>query len=159
MPLCLALDSPDATKKLGADLVRCLPIPSVVLLSGELGTGKTTLVQGLAKALGVDEPVTSPTFNLLNEYCDHNSIPLYHFDLYRLKPVGVAQLAPDLYWEGVEVDPGITVIEWCERLPFLPESYVSITLKHRQDGGREAVIDEVGESFALETLNLRERES
>ena len=123
------LQSLDATQAFGHQLGRGLQPGAMILLSGDLGAGKTTLVQAIAQGLGITEPVNSPTFVLLNEYLTGRS-PLYHFDLYRLEPAGVAGLDPELYWEGLEVEPGIVAIEWAERLPELPGDRLEINLRH-----------------------------
>lgn len=80
----------------------------VILLNGELGAGKTTFTKGLARALGITEEVTSPTFTLLNVY-ESGRLPLYHMDMYRIES------AEELYETGMEdylSKDGITVIEW-----------------------------------------------
>ena len=82
----------------------------MVVLSGDLGAGKTQLTKGLAAGLGVVEPVTSPTFNILLVH--EGRIPLYHFDLYRLE---FAEQLDDLdYWGTLEAD-GVSVVEWGDR--------------------------------------------
>ncbi|PNW36282.1 UNVERIFIED_CONTAM: tRNA (adenosine(37)-N6)-threonylcarbamoyltransferase complex ATPase subunit type 1 TsaE [Euhalothece sp. KZN 001] len=116
------------TQELGAKMAKMLPPNTVILLGGELGAGKTTYVQGLGKGLGITTPIVSPTFTLINEYLE-GEIPLYHLDLYRLEtPSAIEQLFPETYWEGKEVKPGITAIEWSERLPYFPEHYVQVEL-------------------------------
>jgi tRNA threonylcarbamoyladenosine biosynthesis protein TsaE len=131
----IALPQPEATFKLGYTLGEHLPAGSVLLLEGNLGAGKTTLIQGLGQGLGIQEPVVSPTFTLLNEYPE-GRLPLYHFDLYRLEAAAATQLNPELYWEGVEVDPGIVAIEWAERLPYCPPAYLALRLEPDPAGGR-----------------------
>lgn len=81
----IILPDEEATKQLGRHLASQLTPNSVLLLQGDLGAGKTTLVQGLGEALGITEPILSPTFTLINEYPEAR-IPLYHVDLYRLTP-------------------------------------------------------------------------
>jgi tRNA threonylcarbamoyladenosine biosynthesis protein TsaE len=129
---------PDAetTQSLGAVLGRSLPAGMVLLLEGNLGSGKTTLVQGLGQGLGISEAIVSPTFTLINEY-QEGRIPLYHIDLYRLSPEEAAGLYLETYWEGLEVEPGIVAIEWAERLQYLPASYLKICLTPGLEGGRQ----------------------
>ncbi|WP_414569535.1 tRNA (adenosine(37)-N6)-threonylcarbamoyltransferase complex ATPase subunit type 1 TsaE [Nostoc sp. CCY 9925] len=123
----------EATLRLGITLGESLLPGSVILLEGDLGTGKTTLVQGIGKGLGITEPIVSPTFTLINEYTE-GRLPLYHLDLYRLEPQEVLSLNLESYWEGVEVTPGIVAIEWAERMPYKPNSYLSISLTHGYEG-------------------------
>ncbi|MGL5082550.1 MAG: tRNA (adenosine(37)-N6)-threonylcarbamoyltransferase complex ATPase subunit type 1 TsaE [Microcoleaceae cyanobacterium] len=128
-----------ATRNLGIQLGRSLLPNCVILLAGELGSGKTTLVQGIGQGLGITEPIDSPTFTLINEYTS-GRIPLYHLDLYRLTPSEVAALNLDLYWEGTEVEPGIVAIEWAERLVYQPQHWIQISLLHQRGEGRQAQI-------------------
>ncbi|MBD2679220.1 MULTISPECIES: tRNA (adenosine(37)-N6)-threonylcarbamoyltransferase complex ATPase subunit type 1 TsaE [Nostoc] len=129
----------EATLGLGIALGESLPPGSVILLEGDLGAGKTTLVQGIGKGLGITEPIVSPTFTLINEYTE-GRLPLYHLDLYRLEPQEVLSLNLESYWEGVEVTPGIVAIEWAERMPYKPDSYLSISLTYGDEGDRQAEI-------------------
>lgn len=117
--------SPEDTFRLAADLARELPRGAVLALHGELGAGKTTLVQGLARALGIDRPVGSPTFTLINEY--PGPVPLYHIDLYRIRDSAEALgLGLEEYLNG----NGITAIEWAERIPdLLPEETWHVRLE------------------------------
>lgn len=136
----ILLEDQFATKKLGSQLAQELTPNSVLLLSGNLGAGKTTLVQGLGEALGITEPIVSPTFTLINEYTE-GKIPLYHIDLYRLKPEEIKHLYLENYWQGIEVEPGITAIEWSELLPNLPARYIKVNLEIDLDLGRKATIE------------------
>jgi len=122
-----------ATRELGISLGRSLSAGSVILLSGDLGAGKTTLVQGIGEGLNIAEPIVSPTFTLIVEYLE-GRIPLYHFDLYRLEPLQIPSLNPEIYWSGLEVEPGIVAIEWAERLPYVPEDYLQIYLTYQSEG-------------------------
>jgi tRNA threonylcarbamoyladenosine biosynthesis protein TsaE len=133
-----------ATKNLGKQLGQSLPPKSVILLEGDLGAGKTTLIQGIGEGLGISEAIVSPTFTLINEYTE-GRLPLYHIDLYRLSSDGVDSLHPEIYWEGIEVTPGITAIEWAQRLPYKPLSYLQIKLKFHPQQGREAQLSAIGE--------------
>jgi tRNA threonylcarbamoyladenosine biosynthesis protein TsaE len=128
-----------ATQQLGITLGKNLTAGSVILLSGDLGAGKTTLVQGIGQGLGITDSIVSPTFTLINEYTE-GRIPLYHLDLYRLEPQEVTGLNLEIYWEGMEVEPGIVAIEWAERMPYLPDSYLMINLTDKPEGARQAEI-------------------
>src|SRR3712207_9003146 len=91
-----------ATRSLGVKLGQSLSAGSVILLQGDLGAGKTTLVQGIGAGLGITDSIVSPTFTLINEYPE-GRLPLYHLDLYRLQPQEVEALQLETYWEGVEM--------------------------------------------------------
>lgn len=132
-----------ATRSLGISLGRSLPAGTVILLEGDLGAGKTTLVGGIGEGLGIVDPIVSPTFTLINEYLE-GRIPLYHLDLYRLEPQEAQALQLENYWEGVEVTPGIVAIEWPERLHYKPDSYLHVQLTY-SDNGRLANLISVGE--------------
>ncbi len=98
------------THKLARHVLKQLPGPQVLALHGDLGSGKTCFVQGLALALGVDRPVTSPTFTLVHEYPGLR--PLVHVDLYRLRDsLDALMLGLEEYFDAA----GITAIEWAER--------------------------------------------
>jgi tRNA threonylcarbamoyladenosine biosynthesis protein TsaE len=102
----LRTDTPGQTLAVAAALGELLVAGDVILLVGDLGAGKTAFVQGLARGLGVEEPVTSPTFTIVQEY--DGRLPLTHVDVYRLDRV------QDLYDLGLEErgDRGVTVVEW-----------------------------------------------
>ena len=121
------------TLKFGCLLGEHLPPGSTLLLEGNLGAGKTSLVQGIAKGLGIEEAIVSPTFNLIHEYLD-GRLPLYHLDLYRLEAEQVDSIYPEMYWEGEEKDLGITAIEWSQRLSNLPDDYLKIELSDALPG-------------------------
>jgi tRNA threonylcarbamoyladenosine biosynthesis protein TsaE len=113
-PLDVALDDPAATGALGARLGRCLRVGDLVVLSGPLGAGKTSLTQGIAAGLGVSGPVTSPTFVLARAH--RGAVPMVHADLYRLRdaeaPAQALALA-DLELEAA-LEDGVVVVEWGE---------------------------------------------
>jgi tRNA threonylcarbamoyladenosine biosynthesis protein TsaE len=153
--LTLALADAEATRSLGMSLGQCLPAGSAILLEGELGSGKTTLVRGIGQGLGITEPIVSPTFTLINEYTE-GRLPLYHLDLYRLSAAEVTALNLEAYWEGVEVSLGIVAIEWAERLQHHPSSYLRIHLTYRADTGRQANLMPVGE-FDLTAIAVEEK--
>ena len=136
--LCFNLPTLESTKALGQALAQTLPVGTVLLLRGDLGSGKTTLVQALGAALGIEEAIVSPTFTLVVEYGE-GRLPLYHFDLYRLPPEAGDQwqrLGLAGYWEG-EVEPGIVAIEWSEYLPITPPQALVIELCLLPQGDRQ----------------------
>ena len=110
--------SVDETIDFGARLAAGLQHGDVLALSGALGAGKTALVKGIARGLGITRDVTSPTFTLVHEY-GGGRLPLFHIDLYRLDSVGQAlAIGIEEYLNG----SGVTVIEWAEKVEtLLPE--------------------------------------
>jgi len=146
----ICLPDAHATRSLGVQLGQVLPAHTVLLLQGDLGSGKTTFVQGLGEGLGIADPIDSPTFALINEYFD-GRLPLYHFDLYRLSPSEAASLYPEMYWEGDEKEPGIVAIEWSERLIYLPDAYLSLHFYYDHGSGRRVDWQTVG---SLELASL-----
>lgn len=131
--LTLNLLTPEHTLDLGKQLGHLLTAGTILLLDGDLGTGKTTLIQGLGAGLGIIDAIVSPTFALIHEYPE-GRIPLYHFDLYRLTPNEAHDLHPEHYWLGLEAPLGITAIEWSERLADAPENHLKIKLTHTKQG-------------------------
>jgi tRNA threonylcarbamoyladenosine biosynthesis protein TsaE len=121
------------TAAAGEQLAHTLRTGDVVLLSGELGAGKTAFVRGLARALGVpEEDVTSPTFTLVQEYRTPKVV-LFHVDLYRLSPREVEDLGLDEM-----MDEGILAIEWPDRWLDPPPSVYAVEIEH-QGGDRRIV--------------------
>ena len=117
--------SPEATKQLASTLSRYLRAGDVIVLSGDLGAGKTQFVQGVAAGLGVRSQVTSPTFNILLSYLE-GSLPLHHFDLYRLDDAD--ELEDIGFYETLDAD-GVSFVEWGEKFPdALPYGYLEVTI-------------------------------
>jgi tRNA threonylcarbamoyladenosine biosynthesis protein TsaE len=135
----IRLPDPKATQSLGIELGKSLIAGSVLLLTGDLGSGKTTLVQGLAQGLEIADAIVSPTFTIINEYVE-GRLPLYHLDLYRLTSAEVDDLYLESYWLGLETELGIVAIEWAERLSHLPPDYIRIELSYDPIDGRIAKI-------------------
>lgn len=122
----LVTQGPEETRALARQLAATLTPGAVLALHGDLGAGKTCFIQGLAAGLAVDQPVSSPTYTLVNEYA--GSMPLYHVDLYRLQHADEAlDFGLDEYMEGA----GVTAIEWAERAEqVLPPHTIHIRLSH-----------------------------
>lgn len=124
------------TRRLGAALAAAVRPGDVVLLTGDLGAGKTVLAKGLGTGLGVSEPITSPTFNILLAH--EGRIPLYHFDLYRLDRA--AQLEDVDYWGTLEAD-GVSLVEWGDRFAEAePEQHVLVRIAIAGDVDRLLVV-------------------
>lgn len=141
-PFELVTGSAEETQQLGEQIGRLLRASDVVALHGELGSGKTTFVQGLARGLKRDpETIKSPTFVLMREY--PGPIPLVHIDGYRLEgPSAVAWLDVDLVLSPRK----ITVIEWAERFAgLLPEHRLEVRLSHVSVARRRIAVQPVGE--------------
>jgi tRNA threonylcarbamoyladenosine biosynthesis protein TsaE len=125
------------TSAVGSDLARSLTAGSVVLLSGDLGAGKTAFVRGLAAGLGIDpEVVSSPTFTLIQEYRG-GRLPLHHVDLYRLRAIEV----DDLGLDELTLEGGVTAIEWPDRLPRDFVSAVRVRIEHGDGDTRTIQMD------------------
>lgn len=128
----LVSHSPAETVKLGRRLGKLAEPGDIVLLVGNLGTGKTCLAQGIARGLGIKEYTPSPSFVLIREF--YGRLPLYHMDLYRLDRIQeIADLGLDDYLYG----NGICVIEWAEKgLGLLPPQHLLIELSHLSSSER-----------------------
>ncbi len=129
IPVRHATSSAQETQALGRELAADLAPGDTVLLLGEMGSGKTCLVKGIAAGLGIDPSrVHSPTFIMVNRY-EGGRLVLHHVDLYRLKPGGdFADLGLDELFAG----DGVTAVEWAERLPpaALPVPRMEVRLAH-----------------------------
>ena len=133
----LSCASIEATQGLAARIARCATPGTVLALSGDLGAGKTCFIQGLAAGLGVEGPVTSPTFIMVAEHAGR--LPLYHVDLYRTESLGeIRRLGLEEMLDGA----GVTAIEWAERAePLLPPRTVRIHISGAGDEPRVVEID------------------
>lgn len=131
------------TQRVGARLGELLEAGDVVLLEGELGAGKTVFAQGVARGLGIEDPVTSPTFTLIHEY--EGRLPLYHADLYRLAG------AADALGIGLEEylwGDGVTLIEWPDRATGLvPDVHLTVALRTISDTKRAIRLSAAGDRY------------
>lgn len=126
----------EETRALGETLAVELAPDGILLLSGDLGSGKTVLAQGVARGLGIEpREVQSPTFNLIREHRGSGG-RLVHVDLYRLEPEDVAGLGLEEMLAG----RGVKVVEWAERLPFAVSGARWLRLRRLDGGGREIVL-------------------
>ena len=105
-------NSPAETEAVGAALGAVIPAGTVLAYRGDLGAGKTAFTRGLARGLGYGEPVTSPTYTIVNEYLG-GRLPLFHFDMYRL---GSADDLWDIGWEDYLDRNGVCAVEWSENV-------------------------------------------
>lgn len=149
----LAVPTADAMKALGARIGHNCRPGDLVLLVGDLGAGKTTLVQGLGQSLGVAERVTSPTFVIARVHATAVGLPqLVHVDAYRL---GSALEFDDLDL-AADVDESITVVEWGEgKAEQLAGDYLVVTISRSDNGAdetRQVSISAVGERWTLSDL-------
>ena len=134
-------NSLEETHTLGEKIGRNVKENMVILLDGDLGAGKTTLTQGIAKGLDIKKTVTSPTFTIQKIY--HGRMELYHIDAYRLE--GLNQ---DLGFEEYIYDNGLTVIEWSQFVPALiPDEYMKISIKLLEENSREFAFSAVGSDY------------
>ena len=135
-------NSEKETEELGARIARELPDGSVVAFYGELGSGKTAFVRGMARGMGIDTLVNSPTFTIVNEYIGPRS--LFHFDMYRL---GSADELYDIGWEDYLARGGVCAVEWSENVEDAFEGdEVVITFRKLDDTTREITVEGGGET-------------
>lgn len=129
----IVTNSSEETLTFAARMAKYLESGDVIALYGDLGSGKTCFTQGVCRGLGVHEPVTSPTFTLINEYS--NSMMIYHFDFYR---IGSEDEIYGLGYEEYFYGNGICLIEWADRVHnFLPANRIEIYMENMFDEGKE----------------------
>lgn len=146
--------SADDTRNLAGVVARAAREGDIVLLVGEMGTGKTAFAQGFALGLGVAERVTSPTFTLVRDY--EARLRMHHVDVYRLDHL---QEVVDLGLAELLDDGGVTVIEWGDAVvPALPRDFLEVRLEFTDDPDRRTIIlREVGPSWAPRFSDLAEK--
>ena len=137
--------SPEETEAVGRKLAAQLQPGDVLAYYGDLGAGKTAFTRGLAAGLGVTEPVTSPTYTIVNEYLS-GRLPLFHFDMYRL---GSADELFDIGWEDYLARGGICAVEWSENVEEALTGALRITItKDFADETVRTITIEGGARFA-----------
>ena len=145
--------SADETKALAQMLASSLNAGDVLLLNGDMGAGKSEFARGIARGLNIVEPVTSPSFTLLQVY-ESGRIPLYHFDWYRINSADeIYELSMDEYIGG----DGLTLIEWpslAEEL--IPDCHLQISIQSIGDEDRRITLTPAGNFHSIPTFHLRE---
>ena len=136
-------NSPAETEKLGAALANVLTPGTVIAYRGDLGAGKTAFTRGLARGLGCDELVTSPTYTIVNEYLG-GRLPLFHFDMYRLAS---SDELFDIGWEDYLERGGVCAVEWSENVADALEDPITVTIDKLGEHSRRITL-EGGEALA-----------
>jgi tRNA threonylcarbamoyladenosine biosynthesis protein TsaE len=141
--MVIETNSPEETFELGRQLGQKAKAGEVYTLIGDLGVGKTVLTQGIAKGLGIDEPISSPTFTIVQVY-ESGRIPFYHFDVYR---IGDVEEMDEIGFDDYVYGEGLTMIEWANLIEeILPEHYSQITIEKDLERGfdyRRIIIEEI----------------
>ena len=140
-------NSPQETENLGAALGRILKPGTILAYRGDLGAGKTAFTRGLARGLGYKEPVTSPTYTIVNEYLG-GRLPLFHFDMYRLAS---SDDLWDIGWEDYLERGGVCAVEWSENVADAMEDAIIVRIEKTGDESRRITI-EGGEEIAALSL-------
>ena len=130
-------NSPQDTELLGAALAKLLTPGTVIAYEGDLGAGKTAFTRGLAKGLGSNDPVTSPTYTIVNEYLG-GRLPLFHFDMYRLRS---AEDLWDIGWDDYLERGGVCAVEWSENVREALESPIFVRIEKTGDNTRSITIE------------------
>ena len=136
-------NSPEETEAIGAALGKILPPGTILAYRGDLGAGKTAFTRGLARGLGYREPVTSPTYTIVNEYLG-GRLPLFHFDMYRLAS---SDDLWDIGWEDYLERGGICAVEWSENVDDAMENAIWVTI-HKTGVESRRIEIEGGENLA-----------
>ena len=135
--------SPKETFQVGVELAKKAIPGQVYTLIGDLGVGKTVLTQGMADGLGIEEPVNSPTFTIVQVY-EEGRMPFYHFDVYR---IGDVEEMDEIGYEDYFYGEGLCLIEWANLIEeILPDTYTQITISKNLQKGldyREITIEEM----------------
>ena len=141
--MSLETNSPQETFSAGRQLEEKAFPGQVITLTGDLGVGKTVFTQGLAKGLGIEEPVNSPTFTIVQVY-DEGRLPLYHFDVYR---IGDIEEMDEVGFEEYVMGDGVSLIEWANLIEeILPENRTEVIIEKDLEKGfdyRKIIINEM----------------
>ena len=134
-------NSPVETEALGERIAKILTPGAVIAYTGDLGAGKTAFTRGLARGLGYTEPVTSPTYTIVNEYLG-GRLPLFHFDMYRLHS---SDDLWDIGWEDYLERGGICAVEWSENVTDAMENAIWIRIEKTGEESRRITVEGVEE--------------
>ncbi len=130
-------NSPEETEALGEKLSQILAPGTILAYRGDLGAGKTAFTRGIARGLGYREPVTSPTYTIVNEYLG-GRLPLFHFDMYRLRS---SDDLFDIGWDDYLDRNGICAVEWSENVADAMENAVFVTIEKLGETSRRIIIE------------------
>jgi len=135
--MCYLTHSVAETELLGEKLGRTLRGGEIVALRGDLGAGKTAFVRGIARGLGIQSHVKSPTFTIVDEH--EGPVPLFHFDMYRLSS---ADELFDIGWEDYLARGGVCAVEWSEKVPEILEGdTILVTIRSLGENEREITVE------------------
>ena len=134
-------NSPEQTEAVGQALGQVLTPGTILAYEGDLGAGKTAFTRGLARGLGATEPVTSPTYTIVNEYLS-GRLPLFHFDMYRL---GCADDLWDIGWEDYLERGGVCAVEWSENVAEAMEGAIRVRIEKLEEQTRRIILEGVDE--------------
>ena len=129
--------SPEESERIGAALGNILKPGTVIAYRGDLGAGKTAFTRGLARGLGITDPVTSPTYTIVNEYVS-GRLPLFHFDMYRLHS---ADDLFDIGWDDYLERGGICAVEWSENVTEAMEDALTVTIQKIGEESRKITLE------------------
>jgi tRNA threonylcarbamoyladenosine biosynthesis protein TsaE len=139
-PMLLTANSLTQLPSIASEIISFAKNTRIFLFYGDMGAGKTTLIKSLCESLGTTEPVTSPTFSIVNEYIGTKN-RIYHFDFYRLKNQTEAL---DMGYEEYFYSDAYCFIEWPEKIPdLLPLHYININIKALDDNSRQIIIKQI----------------
>ena len=138
--------SPAETEQVGAALAKLLQPGTVIAYRGDLGAGKTAFTRGLAKGLGCQDGVTSPTYTIVNEYLS-GRLPLFHFDMYRLRS---AEDLWDIGWEDYLERGGVCAVEWGENVEEALEEFILVNIEKIGEESRRITIEGGAEYAAID---------
>ena len=144
--MIIETNTPKETFDFGKKLGETAKAGTVYTLIGDLGVGKTVFTQGLAKGLEIEEPISSPTFTIVQVY-EEGRLPLYHFDVYR---IGDVEEMEEIGYEDYFYGNGVSLIEWANLIEeILPEQYIEIKIEKDLEKGfdyRKITVTSIGES-------------